>query len=146
MGEPVRILSLAEELIRLSGLTPYRDIDIVFTGLKPGEKLFEELLLDGEGVKPTSHKKIRVVAPVETDLRRITGCLVDLFEMARSGDLSGVLKALQEVVPEFVPRYNFDGSSPSPVFQRVRPDLFPPQKSSIIRTLRVANQNEGSAA
>ncbi|HJV36781.1 MAG TPA: polysaccharide biosynthesis protein [Geomonas sp.] len=146
MGEPVRILTLAEELIRLSGLVPYRDIDIVFTGLKPGEKLFEELLLDGEGVKPTTHKKIRVVAPVETDLRRANASLEELFGLAQSGDLAGVIRALQEVVPEFVPRYNFDGSDPSPVFQRVRPDLFPPQKASIIRTLRVASQNEGSAA
>ena len=58
MGDPMRIIDLAEELIRLSGLTPYEDIDIVVTGLRPGEKLFEELLIDGEGVLPTAHNKI----------------------------------------------------------------------------------------
>lgn len=145
MGEPVRILSLAEELIRLSGLVPYKDVDIVFTGLKPGEKLFEELLLDGEGIKPTTHRKIRVMAPVETDLRRTSALLEELFEQARNSDLSGVINSLQDVVPEFVPRYNFDRVAPPPAFQRVRPDLFPP-KTNVVRSLRVASPNEGSAA
>ena len=131
MGEPVRILSLAEELIRLSGLVPYKDIDIEFTGLKPGEKLYEELLIDGEGVKPTTHSKIRVMAPVETDLRRIAADLDQLFSVARAGDISGLLKSLRGIVPEFVPRYHFD-AAPSVTFQRVRPDLFPPQESSPI--------------
>ena len=53
MGEPVKIVTLAEEMIRLSGFRPYEDIDISFTGLRPGEKLFEELLLSGEGIQPT---------------------------------------------------------------------------------------------
>jgi FlaA1/EpsC-like NDP-sugar epimerase len=145
MGDPVRIVSLAEELIRLSGLVPYKEIDIVFTGLKPGEKLFEELLLDGEGIKQTTHKKIRVMAPVETDLRRIGASLDELFALARTSDITALLKSLREVVPEFVPRYNFEVAPPL-AFQRVRPDLFPPQKLSFVRSLRVASQNEGSAA
>jgi FlaA1/EpsC-like NDP-sugar epimerase len=147
MGDPVRIVSLAEELIRLSGLVPYKDIDIHFTGLKPGEKLFEELLIEGEGIKPTTHKKIRVMAPVETDLRRVTASLDGLLELARISDIAGLLKSLKEVVPEFEPRYNFEVAPPVS-FQRVRPDLFPPQKLSFVRSLRVATtpQNEGSAA
>jgi FlaA1/EpsC-like NDP-sugar epimerase len=145
MGNPVKIVSLAEELIRLSGLVPYRDIDIVFTGLKPGEKLFEELLLDGEGIKPTTHKKIRVMAPVETDLRRVTESLDELFALAARSDISGLLAGLKEVVPEFVPRYNFEVAPPV-AFQKVRPDLFPPQKVTMVRNLRVASHNEGSAA
>jgi len=148
MGDPVRIVSLAEELIRLSGLIPYKDIDIVFTGLKPGEKLFEELLIEGEGVKPTTHKKIRVMAPVETDLRQVSERLEELFLLARSGDIGGLLECLKEVVPEFRPQYNFEEVAPPAAFQRVRPDLFPPQnqKVSFVRNLRVASQNEGSAA
>jgi FlaA1/EpsC-like NDP-sugar epimerase len=61
MGEPIKIVDLAHDLIRLSGLEPQRDIPIVFTGLRPGEKLFEELRFDGEGLKLTAHEKIRVL-------------------------------------------------------------------------------------
>ncbi|HBG07721.1 MAG: nucleoside-diphosphate sugar epimerase [Geobacteraceae bacterium GWC2_58_44] len=147
MGDPVRIVSLAEELIRLSGLVPYKEIDITFTGLKPGEKLFEELLLDGEGIRPTTHKKIRVMAPVETDLRRVCADLDELFELARRSDIQGLLQLLRKVVPEFVPRYNFEVAPPF-AFQRVRPDLFPlqNQRFTFVRSLRVATHNEGSAA
>jgi FlaA1/EpsC-like NDP-sugar epimerase len=58
MGEPVRILDLAENVIRLSGLTPYEDIDIAVTGLRPGEKIHEELSYEGEGLEKTPHEKI----------------------------------------------------------------------------------------
>jgi FlaA1/EpsC-like NDP-sugar epimerase len=145
MGEPVRILSLAEELIQLSGLVPYKDIDIIFTGLKPGEKLFEELLIDGEGIKMTAHKKIRVMAPVETDLQQVSGQFHELFALAKAADISGLLDALRTIVPEFAPRYHFDVAPPL-AFQRVRPDLFPPQKLAFVRSLRVAVPKEGASA
>jgi FlaA1/EpsC-like NDP-sugar epimerase len=145
MGDPVRILSLAEELIRLSGLIPYKDIDIIFTGLKPGEKLFEELLIGGEGIKATAHRKIRVMVPVETDLKRIADQLNGLFGLARSSNISGLLDALRGIVPEFVPRYQFEVAPPL-AFQRVRPDLFPPQKIAFFRNLRVASPKGESAA
>ena len=61
MGEPVRIVDLARNLIRLSGFEPDTDIKITFTGLRPGEKLFEELLLEQEGIMPTSHEKLYVL-------------------------------------------------------------------------------------
>ena len=62
MGEPVRIMDLAENVIRLSGFVPYVDIDIEVTGLRPGEKLYEELLLDDENIEKTAHNKIFVGA------------------------------------------------------------------------------------
>lgn len=64
MGEPVKILDLAEKLIRLSGFEPYKDIDIKITGLRPGEKLYEELLLSEEGIKETNHNKIYIGHPI----------------------------------------------------------------------------------
>ena len=124
MGEPVRIIDLAEELIRLSGLVPYEDIDIVVTGLRPGEKLFEELLIDGEGVLPTAHSKIRVLAPVHVDLQPVRDELDRLYEASRSNCVDELMASLKRLVPEFKPAYSFNGEAPL-TFQRVRPDLFP---------------------
>ncbi|WP_053954702.1 polysaccharide biosynthesis protein [Inediibacterium massiliense] len=84
MGEPVKILDLAENLIRLSGFEPYVDIDIEFTGLRPGEKLYEELLMDEEGLQNTSHHKIFIGQPIFmdhkvliTELNRLKEILID---------------------------------------------------------------------
>ncbi|KAB0671386.1 polysaccharide biosynthesis protein [Oryzomonas sagensis] len=123
MGDPVRIIDLAEELIHLSGLTPYEDIDIVFTGLRPGEKLFEELLLDGEGIMPTSHDKIKVLAPVQIALEPVVEQLEALYAAARSNDVIALMEGLRRLIPEFRPTYSFQGEAPA-AFQRVRPDLF----------------------
>lgn len=103
MGEPVKILHLAEELIRLSGKVPYEEVDIEFTGLRPGEKLYEELLLAGEGVQSTNHSKICVAASVVEDEKRLQEQLNLLFDAARKMDLNRVLDLLQELVPEYQP-------------------------------------------
>lgn len=131
MGEPVRIVDLAEELIRLSGLTPYEDIDIVYTGLRPGEKLFEELLIDGEGVLPTSHEKIRVLAPVQIDIESVNKELEILYDAARSDSVLEMVESLKRLVPEFRPSYHFKGEAPGS-FKRVRPDLFPVDERKVI--------------
>ena len=136
MGEPVRILDLAEELIRLSGLIPYEDIDIVFTGLRPGEKLFEELLLEGEGILPTSHEKIKVLAPVLIDIDSVRAELDCLHAAARSNDIDVLMESLKRLVPEFKPAYSFSGEAPA-AFQRVRPDLFPLQVADKAKILPI---------
>ena len=125
MGDPVRIIDLAEELIRLSGMTPYEDIDIVVTGLRPGEKLFEELLIDGEGILPTAHSKIKVLAPVHIEIQPIRDELALLYEAASTNSIHELIESLKRLVPEFKPTYSFNGEAPH-TFQRVRPDLFPP--------------------
>ncbi len=103
MGEPVKISSLAEELIRLSGLQPGEDIEIVYTGLRPGEKLYEELLLDEEGALPTHHEKICVAnsSPPCRDL--LLEKLDRLIESAKMLDLARVRLGLKEIVPEYQP-------------------------------------------
>ena len=134
MGEPVRIVDLAEELIKLSGLTPYEDIDIVFTGLRPGEKLFEELLIDGEGIMSTAHDKIKVLAPVQIDMGPIKVELKLLYDAARANSVNVLVESLKFMVPEFRPTYNFIGDAPLS-FQRLRPDLFPSSPTGTAKVL-----------
>jgi FlaA1/EpsC-like NDP-sugar epimerase len=103
MGEPVKIVDLARALIRLSGLEPDVDIPIVYTGLRPGEKLFEEIKLEGEGIKPTSHQKIRVLDGGEVSLDNVREWLDHLAALADSRNVNGLVKKLQEIVPEYTP-------------------------------------------
>lgn len=124
MGEPVRILDLAEELIRLSGLTPYEDIEIVFSGLRPGEKLFEELLIEGEGILPTAHEKIRVLAAVRQDSEAVRARIAALLGQAALADTGALLDELKATVQEFRPQYHFEGEPPFS-FKRLRPDVMP---------------------
>lgn len=101
MGEPVKIIDLAEELIRLSGLVPYEDIPIAFTGLRPGEKLFEELLIDGEGIRPTAHKKILVAAARPLPLDEAERHVEELRSCVEKGDPDLAVHKLEEMVPEY---------------------------------------------
>lgn len=133
MGDPVRIVDLAEELIRLSGLVPYEDIDIVFTGLRPGEKLFEELLIKGEGIKPTSHDKIKIASAVSSDINSVKIALEDFSALTKTSDIEGIMEGLKNLVPEFSPSYKFSGAPPVS-FQKLRPDLFvaKPTQSKVV--------------
>lgn len=103
MGVPVRIVDLARELIRLSGLEPDRDIKIEYTGIRPGEKLFEEILSAEEGTRASRHEKIFVAknnAPSDEELER---GLTELFEAARNYDEKAIRIALKKLVPTYKP-------------------------------------------
>ncbi len=101
MGQPVRIVTLAEDLIRLSGLRPHDDIEIVYTGRRPGEKLHEELLIEQEDARPTDHPHVRVADTAgERHCPDALRALVDgLLEAARAGDPKRVRGMLREAVP-----------------------------------------------
>jgi len=101
MGEPVKIDAMARDLIRFSGFEPDKDIKIVYTGLRPGEKLYEELMTDLEGVIPTKHKKIRVLSSHTGDVSLLTARLEDLKKAAENRDPQGVRKGLRQIVPEY---------------------------------------------
>ncbi|MBQ8201321.1 MAG: polysaccharide biosynthesis protein [Clostridia bacterium] len=101
MGKPVKILELAENMIRLSGFEPYKDIDIVETGLRPGEKLYEELLIKTEELDKTSSSMIFVERDKPETMRVIAGKLERLNLAVESGDDEAVRAALHEVVPTF---------------------------------------------
>jgi FlaA1/EpsC-like NDP-sugar epimerase len=100
MGQPVRILDLAEALIRLSGLEPGRDIEIVFTGIRPGEKLSEDLWEDGWTYQKTTHPDIFRVEEEEANIPAALGQTVDeLHRLARQGESGAILTLLDESVP-----------------------------------------------
>jgi FlaA1/EpsC-like NDP-sugar epimerase len=101
MGEPVKIVTLAEEMIRLSGFRPYEDIDIRFTGLRPGEKLYEELLLAGEGVQSTSHAKIMVAQSTSYDWQILNRQFDNLHLAIQQSDIRRIIGIIKEIVPEY---------------------------------------------
>jgi len=100
MGEPIRILDLAENLIRLSGLEPYKDVPIVFSGLRPGEKLHEELMSDAEATVPTSVEKVRIVQTDEANGDWIMNTINRLAAGILHGDPDRLLPVVCELVPE----------------------------------------------
>ena len=100
MGKPVKILDLALNLIRLSGLKPYEDIDIQFTGLRPGEKLYEELLMSEEGLQSTENKLIHIGKPIEFDEELFVHQLEELNELSKM-DSPDIKKRVAEIVPTY---------------------------------------------
>jgi FlaA1/EpsC-like NDP-sugar epimerase len=103
MGEPVRIQDLAINLIRLSGLQPEIDINLVYTGLRPGEKLYEELCLATEDTKPTSHEKIRVFDGGFRDFGQVRGWVDELSALVMAKNVGGLVEKLRDIVSEYKP-------------------------------------------
>jgi FlaA1/EpsC-like NDP-sugar epimerase len=103
MGQPVRIADLARNLILLSGLRPEQDIRITFTGMRPGEKLFEELNEEAEGLLPTHHEKIQVFAGESLSGVEIEQCLSRLRVCCRERNCADLVSALRQAVPEYSP-------------------------------------------
>ncbi len=101
MGEPIRILDLARQMIRLAGLTPGKDVEIVFTGLRPGEKLTEELFHDQEPLAPTGHPSLRLAAPRVANLELLARGLDELAAAAAARDRDAALRLLARLVPEY---------------------------------------------
>jgi FlaA1/EpsC-like NDP-sugar epimerase len=100
MGEPVRIGYLAEQMIRLSGKTPGEDIEIAYTGLRPGEKLYEELFYAQEEYKPTGHDKILLAQSVEVEWGALTANVRAIEEAVEQYDEGEVHRLLEQIVPE----------------------------------------------
>ncbi len=101
MGKPVRIYDLARNLIQLSGLRVGKDVEIVFTGLRPGEKLYEELLMNEEGLEKTAHNKIYVGQPIFDSVEELERKLKILEEAVESGDNDTVRTVVAQVVPTY---------------------------------------------
>jgi FlaA1/EpsC-like NDP-sugar epimerase len=103
MGQPIKIVDLARQMIELSGLRPEEDIEIRFVGLRPGEKLFEEISRDGENIQPTNHVKIlRFVSP-PSSLEWVEDALTELQSALDEGDPEGLKNLLKMYIPEYRP-------------------------------------------
>lgn len=103
MGEPVKIVQLAMDLITLSGLRPHEDIEIQFSGIRPGEKLFEELSITGEDVARTAHPKIGIIKKRPEDFEKVCAGIQQLVAMANTGVPDEIRAALKSIVPEYTP-------------------------------------------
>ena len=101
MGEPVKIVDLAERMIRLSGFEPNIDIKIVYTGLRPGEKLYEELLSDGTKTLPTHHEKIMISKDETMEFEKINALTQKIYDLAKESNKIEVVRTLKEIVKEF---------------------------------------------
>ncbi len=101
MGRPIRIVDMARDLIRLSGFEPDKDIRIEYTGLRPGEKLYEELITEGEGILPTDHEKIMVIRGADCDLENLQEKIDALAEAAAAQDAEKIRALFKQIVPEY---------------------------------------------
>jgi FlaA1/EpsC-like NDP-sugar epimerase len=102
MGTPIKIDDMARDLIRLSGLEADVDIQIEYIGLRPGEKLYEELMTEGENIIPTRHEKIMVLKGIECNLEMLNGKIDELVLFGKRQDGSNIRSKLKEIVPEYI--------------------------------------------
>ncbi|MDP3039285.1 MAG: polysaccharide biosynthesis protein, partial [Deltaproteobacteria bacterium] len=111
MGTPVKIVNMAHDLIRMSGFKPDEDIEIKFIGLRPGEKLYEELITEGEGIVRTDYEKIFVLKGNGYDLDWLNARIEELTKLAHEQNASGIKAKLKEIVPEYQP-FNMNDWNP----------------------------------
>ncbi|MFT3747859.1 MAG: nucleoside-diphosphate sugar epimerase/dehydratase [Agriterribacter sp.] len=102
MGQPVKIADLAKNMIKLAGLVPDKDINIVYTGLRPGEKLYEELLNEKEKTLPTHHEKIKIAKVVSRSYKDVLNDIENLTELCKQGDHFKLVGKMKLIVPEFI--------------------------------------------
>ncbi|RZL36657.1 MAG: polysaccharide biosynthesis protein [Pedobacter sp.] len=102
MGKPIKIVDLAINMIKLAGLKPYIDVDIIFTGLRPGEKIYEELLLLEEKVKATHHPKIKISQTIAFNYLHVGQIIKDLVAINQTGDDFNMVRKMKEILPDYI--------------------------------------------
>ncbi len=120
MGQETRIVELAEQLIRLSGLEPYEDIPITFTGLRPGEKMYEQLWVEGEIPVPTDHDKIFTTHSHEDLSGDLFQTINDILESAESSDRAGIMQNIRKLVVDYQPGLHDKMSGETPFIHRTK--------------------------
>jgi FlaA1/EpsC-like NDP-sugar epimerase len=114
MGTPIKIVDMARDLIKRSGFKPDVDIEIKFIGLRPGEKLHEELITEGEGIVRTPYEKIFVLKGDTCDLNWLNQKIEELVKLAKEQDAPGIKSKLKEIIPEYQPFDLTNSDSPHP--------------------------------
>jgi FlaA1/EpsC-like NDP-sugar epimerase len=105
MGTPIRIATMARDIITLSGFKPDEDIEIKYIGLRPGEKLFEELITEGEGIRETNHEEIMVLhGDNHFSMEKMNNHIKKLVTLAQAADAKGIKEELKRIVPEYEPQ------------------------------------------
>ena len=112
MGEPVKIADLAHRMIQLSGA---KDVKIVYTGLRPGEKLYEEVLSNTENTLPSFHEKIRIAKVKEYDFAKVSQAIDALIEESKTYDEMEIVRQMKEIVPEFISKNSVFSSLDVPI-------------------------------
>jgi FlaA1/EpsC-like NDP-sugar epimerase len=102
MGESVKIADLARRMISLAGLVEGKDINIEYTGLRPGEKLYEEVLSNNENTIPTNHDRIRIAKVREYDYADALECIEELEKLSRAVQIPDMVRLMKRAVPEFI--------------------------------------------
>ena len=102
MGKPVKIIDLAIKMIRLAGLQPEKDIQITYSGLRPGEKLYEELLNDGEDTIPTHHEKIKIAKVITYPFEQVSANINELLQLNKYHSETAIVNKMKDIVPEFI--------------------------------------------
>jgi len=120
MGKPMKIIDVARRVIEYHGLVPYRDIDIVETGMRPGERLYEELLTAGEGMTRTSHERLYIAEQERVEYDLVAAAIAELQRSVRVSDVKATVQLLQNLVPSFTPgRHLVDKPERTPVIHEV---------------------------
>ena len=114
MGKPILIRELVEKMIRLTGKVPQRDIEVVYTGLRPGEKLHEELFYKNENLVPTQHPKLLQASSFPVDWSALSLGLAELTRAAEDGNTILTIDRLRELVPEFATRTDWSHHAQAP--------------------------------
>ncbi|MCA0426837.1 MAG: polysaccharide biosynthesis protein [Bacteroidetes bacterium] len=127
MGKSTKIVDLAKKMIKLSGLTLGKDIQIVFTGLRPGEKIYEELLNDEENTMPTHHPKIMIGKVRKYDFNEVEKNTYELIDMYRNQDMMRIVGKMKEIVPEF--------KSKNSIYESLDADVQLPDSSDLAKML-----------
>jgi FlaA1/EpsC-like NDP-sugar epimerase len=102
MGKSVKITDLAKKMVQLSGLELGKDIQLVFTGLRPGEKLYEELLNNEENTIPTHHEKIMIAKVIEYDFEAVKQHITELIQLFDDQNNEAIVKKMKAIVPEYI--------------------------------------------